>query len=463
MKTKLKYNKVKTKIEPTNEMKMNSMTDFVRGIGANLSQTDSLMYNNRGHAISLNRALLAQTYLEHGIVQVLIDQPVDDAFRGGITIICPELSPDDIKDIDAYLHREQVINTYAQALKWSRLYGGAGIIINAGQDFTKPIRIAGITEKTKLLFHAVDKWELSFMPRGNAILDQLSEQDIDDCPYNYYGHKMHKDNVIKIKNKDAPSLIRGQFGGWGVSELEKIQRSYNQYLKHQNVVYELLDESKIDVFKISGFNSQISTTDGARLTAMRVAEAAKIKNYQNAIVVDSEDEYEQKTLGFAGLSDILTQIRIGLACDLRMPMTKLFGISASGFNSGEDDIENYNSMVESEIRSKVKTGMITLLKIVSQKVLGYIPDNIDFEFKPLRIMTNKETSLIKTEDLTRVITCVNGGLCTTDKAVELINNSKIFDIDLDPNETYSLEELKEMGIDEIETPKSSQRSQFPGK
>ena len=223
-----------------------------------------------------------------------------------------------------------------------------------------------------------------------------------------------------------------------------------------------MDEAKIDVFKISGFNSSIATKDGATKTANRITAASHIKNYQNALVLDLEDEYEQKALNFAGLSEILTQIRIGLACDLRMPMTKLFGISAAGFNSGEDDIENYNAMIESDIRSKVKTGMIMILKISSQKVLGYIPENIDFEFKPLRIMTNKEESMMKTEALTRIVSATNGGLCTTEKAVELINNEKIFSIDLNPNETLSIEELKEIGVDSIPIPDAAKKGESNG-
>lgn len=465
-KNSMKPNRIKEALESlkietaSGQVHENSLRDFVSGvasggIGANISQTDPLSFNNRFHAVTMNRALLSQTYLEHGIVQVLIDQPIDDAFRGGIIIRCPEISVYEIKDIESYLDRKQVLLAYAQALKWARLYGGAGILINAGQDMSKPLRIGSITEKTPLEFYAADRWELSYSPQGMSTLDQLAQDDTIDCPYNYYGHKIHKDNIIKLKNKDAPSLIRGQFGGWGVSELEKIIRSYNQYLKHQNVIYEVMDESKIDVFKISGFNSSIATKDGATKTANRITAASQIKNYQNALVLDSEDEYEQKTLAFAGLSEILTQIRIGLACDLRMPMTKLFGISSAGFNSGEDDIENYNSMIESDIRSKVKTGMNTILKIVSQKVLGYIPENMDFEFKPLRMMTNKEESMMKTESLSRIVTAVNGGLCPTETAVELINNEKIFSIDLNPKETYSIEELKAMGVDSIAEPKAS--------
>lgn len=435
----------------------NSMQDFVSAIGSDLSQSDALGFNNRYNSITLNRALISQTYLEHGIVQVLIDQPIDDAFRGGIIIKCPELSADDIKDLDSYLDREQIIDTYSQALKWSRLYGGAGIIINAGQDLTKPLNINSIKDTTQLEFYAADRWELSYSPSGNSMLDQFKTSDTLDCPYNYYSHKIHMDNVIKLKNKDAPSLLRGQFGGWGVSELEKIIRSYNQYMKHQNVTYEVLDECKVDVFKIAGFNSAIATRDGAQKTATRVSLASRIKNYQNALVVDKEDDYECKSLSFGGLAEILTQIRIGLACDLRMPMTKLFGMSASGFNSGEDDIENYNAMIESDIRSKVKPGMVKILKIACQKVLGHIPENISFEFKPLRIMSAQQESLIKTDNLNRITTAVNSGLCTSEKAVELINNEKIFSIDLDENETLSLEELKAMGVDSLEEARATSK------
>ena len=148
----------------TDELHGNSMADFTQSLGANLSQTDAMSFNNRFHAITLNRALLSQTYLEHGIIQVVIDQPIDDAFRGGIIIKCPELSADDIQDLEYYLSKEQVLETYAQALKWARLYGGAGIIINAGQDLTKPLNVNSIKDTTPLEFYAADRWELSYSP-----------------------------------------------------------------------------------------------------------------------------------------------------------------------------------------------------------------------------------------------------------------------------------------------------------
>lgn len=423
------------------QRRTNSLMDFAQGV-SELSKTDTTMFNNRFSAVTLNRSLMSSLYMEHGIIQSLIDLPVEDAYRGGITVRCDEISPDDLKDLHHALDTYNLIGTYVQALKWKRLYGGAGIIINIGQDLTKEFNINSISEDTPLAFYAVDRWELSYMPEGMSSLDQLT-QDRQEKPYNYYGHALHKTNVIKLDGKLPPSLIRGQFSGWGMSELEKVIRSWNQYVKHQDVCFELLDECKVDVFKIQGFNTAVATRNGATLTANRVALSAKIKNYQNALVLDKEDDYEAKQITFAGLSDILKEIRTGFASDVRTPMTKLFGQSASGFNSGEDDIENYNCMIESEIRSKHKAGLIYMLKILCQKKFGFVPETLDFDFKPLREVSSVEESQLKTETLNRIMMAYQSGLITGESAAEQANAAEVFALELEPSEVSEIEEKKQ--------------------
>lgn len=436
-----------------NKIKENSLNDFVAGFsggydpywGAELSKANTLAWNNRWSSVTLNRSLMTELYQEHGIVQVLVDQPVDDAFRGGITIICNEFDEVDMKTLQQYIDENNILLTYAQALKWARLFGGAGVIINTGQNTDKPLNIESIGPNTTLEFYAADRWELSYMPAGMGI-DQF-ETDTQKTPYNYYGHNLDKTHVIKINGKIAPSLIRGQFGGWGVSEIERLVRPYNQFLKHQDVIFELLDEAKVDVFKIQGFNSAIASRDGAALTAKRISVAAKIKNYQNALVTDKEDDYEQKVMQFGGLSEVLSQIRMDLASECRMPMTKLFGISAAGFSSGEDDIENYNAMIETEIRSKVKQGLKLMLKMCCQKLFGYVPDTLEFEYKPLRIMSATDESNLKTASLQRVLEAFRNGLITAETAVKEVNASKVFPLDIDENDALDLEDLNELTND----------------
>lgn len=427
------------------ELNTNALGDFAQALGSELSQTDTTIFNNRFGAVTLNRSLLSTLYLEHGIIQVLIDQPVDDAFRGGVTVRSDELSSEDLKQLHHKMDMMDILSIYAQALKWTRLFGGAGVIVNAGQDMTKELNINSIGPDTPLEFYAADRWELSYTPAGMSNLDQFQTEKL-TTPYNYYGHVLHKTNVIKLMGKLAPSLIRGQFGGWGVSEIEKILRSWNQYVKHQTVSFELLDEAKVDVFKIQGFNSAIASRNGAQLTAQRVNLAAQIKDYRNALVVDKEDDYEAKQLTFGGLSEILKEIRIGLACDLRMPMTKLFGLSASGFNSGEDDIENYNCMIESEIRTKCKQGLLLMIKILCQKEFGYVPESLDFDFKPLREVSSQEESILKTDALNRILTGFQNGIIPSEKVVEMINASEIYPVEVKEAEAMTLEEISDMDV-----------------
>lgn len=398
--------------------------------GAQLSQTDSLYYNLRWYLVSNQRNVLNQLYVEHGIIQTLIDQPVDDAFRSGFVIKSEELSPDDIEQLEIYVERNRVIENLIQAMKWARLFGGGAVMIVTDQNPKIPLDIDAITKDTPIEFKAVDMWELY---QHKAPVEGEAEVTLDDDDefYNYYGKPVHKSRVYRINGKEAPSMIRPRLRGWGMSEVERVIRSVNQYLKNQDVVFELLDEAKIDVYRISGFNSALMTQQGTNGVTTRVQLGNHLKNYNNALTMDKEDEYEQKQISFAGLSEILTQIRQGIAADLKMPVTKLFGISASGFNSGEDDIENYNSMIESEIRSKCKFMVVDLLSICCQKVFGSIPDDLMIKFNPLRILSAKEEEEVKTDQFNRVMNSYQSGLISAQEAKEGINKNSLLPVEVD--------------------------------
>ena len=427
------------------DKKMNSLTGFVGALATNtseLSSTNTQIYSLRYSNVTNNRSLLANMYAENGFAQTLIDIPVDDAFRGELELDVPEFSDDDIRALLDYLEEQGIILTYAQSIKWARLFGGGGLIINSGQNRLQPLDFNKITQKTPLEFYAVDRWELS-APLSGSPVDQFKPMFRSDQPFQYYGHPLHQSHVLLFKGKEAPSLLRGQFMGWGMSEIERVIRSFNLYQKHANVVYELLDESKLDIFKIMGMNAALASTDGTAKIVERVALAAKLKNFQSAMAMDTDDDYIQKQLSYGGLSEILEQIRIGVASDCRMPLTKLFGLTPTGLSTS-DDIENYNSMVESEIRAKARPKLNTLLKICCRKVFGYAPDRIGFKFKPLRELSVEEQSNVLTQRLNRILATFQNGIVTSETAAEQINHERIFTQPIPMDESISLEELKDI-------------------
>ncbi len=174
--------------------------------------------------------------------------------------------------------------------------------------------------------------------------------------------------------------------------------------------------------------------NGTQAVQQRVQLANWQKNYQNAVVMDAEDDWDHKQLSFAGLAEAMGQIRMQVAADMRMPMTKLFGISAAGFNSGEDDIEVYNAMVESQVRGKLKYDLLRMLEVKCQKLFGFVPDDLTLAFKPLRVMSSEQEENVKTQKFTRLIQAKQAGELTTEEFRDACNKGGLFDVTLDASD-----------------------------
>lgn len=422
----------KKQIKKEDQQLINSLSGLIDNLtygnpftAAQVSDLETMFKNNRWYMLSNNRNLLSQLYVEHGLVQTLIDQPVQDAFRAGYEIKSSQLGPEDIQTLMANNESERTNETIIQGFIWNRLYGGAGIMILTGQDPTTPLQ--PLKKGDLVEFKAVDMWELFYDKQNvEAIYDNTKE-----TLFNYYGKQVHSSRIILLKGREAPSFIRPRLRGWGMSELERFVRSFNSYLKNQDLIFEMLDEAKIDVYKMSGYNSALATSAGTDKLAMRIQQANMLKNYQNAITMDKEDEYEQKTMAFSGLSDIYVGLKQGVAADLKMPMTKLFGQSTAGFSSGADEIENYNAMIEGEVRSKAKPAVIKLQQIKCQSLFGFTPTDLAIDFPSLRILSAEQEENVKTQKATTVNLLFTSGLISAEEARASINKENLISISLE--------------------------------
>ena len=413
----------------------NSLTGLLEGLGygafdgSQINQVDTLFKNNRWYMLSNMRQILSELYVEHGIVQTLVDQPVDDGFRGGIKINSDQLSEDELIDLQNYLDTNNIIETIKQGVKWTRLFGGGGVLLMTDQKPDMPL--TALKKGSKLEFRAVDMWELFYATNNTqSSYDDISAfYDDSDKTFNYYGINVNSSRVLITKGKQAPSFVRPRLRGWGMSVVERMVRSFNQYLKNNDVIFDLLDEAKIDIYGITGFNAAMGTPAGTEAIRRRCELVNQVKNHQNSVVMDKEDSYEQKQMTFSGLADMLNQIRQGVASDLKMPITKLFGVSSAGFNSGEDDIENYNAMIESEIRSHSKTMVISIIKIICEVLFGQAPTDLDIEFYPLRVLSAEQEENVKNKKFDRFSAMWAQGLFTDKEYSELLRKHELLDID----------------------------------
>ena len=442
-KNRNKRNKKQNSITNVPEKKMNDMSAYSELLRLNTLFTQEPLVRATKHSlITLNWQELTYAYVNFGLVQRFIDQPILDALRGGIVVKSKELG-DKVKDIDIYMKDKGIYDAFINANKWKRLYGGGGLIINTSGKPDQPLNIEDIPQGAELELYDADLWELNYAFNVESVNEFENDEGTGTVKYNYYGVRLNDQRVIRLSGKRAPSLVRRQLRGWGMSELERLMMSINQYMKNQQCIFEGLDEFKLDVYKFTGFNEALATANEEQI-AKKVREVNDNKNFQNAVVLDKEDDYVTKQITFSGLAEMVKEIRIGVACDLNMPITKLFGISSAGFNSGDDDIENYNAMIESEIRQPLRTPLLKVLKIVCKILFGFIPEDLDFEYKPLRILSGEQEEKVKSRKLERILNSLKLGIIGAKTACKVINNSNVLDIQIPEVDELHTQELSEL-------------------
>jgi hypothetical protein len=147
------------------ELKKTQLTNSLTGLASsfgqdNISSLSPLFASNVYAPLSINHTLLSYLYKTHGVIQTMIDEPVEDSWRDGLEFDSKELSASNIGELEDFLEEKGIWESFKYAQRWARLYGGAGLVINAGQDPEKPLDERDI-KRGMLEFYDADRWEFA--------------------------------------------------------------------------------------------------------------------------------------------------------------------------------------------------------------------------------------------------------------------------------------------------------------
>ncbi len=403
------------------------LNNSLTGLASSMAPQDNIssflpMFTSNIYApLTVNFTLLSYLYKTHGVLQTMIDEPVLDAFRDGLELSSKEVGEgsvgkDGLGELEDFAEETGAWECLKSMLMWGSLYGGAGLIINAGQDDEKPLDENDI-KHGNLEFYDADRWEFSGASRAAS-------------SFLFYGHKLDASRVITYGGKRAPRLLRAVLNGWGMSEMERCVEDFNAWLRGRNVLYEILQKLNVDVYAINGYAQTLLLPDGEQTIRARVQATNQIKNFSNALILDKEDEYKVVNNSLAGMADVWRENRIGLACATRMPFSKLYGTTAGGgglANSGEDDMENYNAMITSRVRAPARPIIRKMLRLMMIACWGREYD-ISFEFRPLRVLSAKEEEEVKRSKQERYLALYNARLLDSKEIGDLLHRDKLVSI-----------------------------------
>ena len=359
---------------------------------------------NAFNLITYRWVALTNAYNKNSFLQTAVNQKVEDAFRNdGLIIDSKTLDTEELEELRRVMDEEGDIEAIMDCIRWGRLYGGGCLIANTDQDPTLPLDRKQLKGR-KLKFLATNRWQCS--PIGIspevapkfAFTDTMQEGVVSQDYVNYY-QELDRSRVGIYTGNNAPYLTKNILQGWNASIFEGILEPIQNLLGGFNVTLELLSEAKIDIFKIADLASNLMSPDGERQVKKRLAIATANKNYKASLAMDANDDYQQKQITFGGIPQLLEQLMYIFCGYLRYPVSKLFGKGSSGFSSGDDDLENYNGTVDSEVRIPARKLITWVVNLRCLQLFGRELPDFRPKWRPLRVMSEKDQAEINSRRL----------------------------------------------------------------
>ncbi|CAG9411331.1 hypothetical protein NVI2019_PEGOAJLN_00706 [Providencia alcalifaciens] len=283
-----------------------------------------------------------------------------------------------IKDSETKLKVYQVLH---DALTWSSLLGDALIVAVTNCEDKKISSYLDLSSEDIVKFLVLKKGE--YTPDSHVITNIASPNFGDPISYRIdvgsQQLRFHHSRCYRIKLGKHSLKDRVKFG---TSDLQASYRDIKIFDTAVLSTGDTIQEANVDVLFLPNLNNQIAS--GEEDTVMKYLTMMKEgKSSTGILAIDAGDSssqgrYEQKTAQFAGLSDVITKMMSVLAGALDRPITVLFGQSASGFNSGEEDNKSYYETIHGLQEARLRP----LQDFIDQFILDKlsIRDELKYEY-----------------------------------------------------------------------------------
>lgn len=141
-------------------------------------------------------------------------------------------------------------------------------------------------------------------------------------------------------------------------------------------------------------------------------------------VIGPKDVFTTHQYSFSGLSDIYEMFMLDISGAAAIPVTKLFGRSPAGMNAtGESDMANYYDSIEEQQEATLRPMLDRLLPVMCISEFGAIPDDLEFEFEPVRRPSEEEKKNILTQTTTAIVSTYQAGIISQQIALKELRES----------------------------------------
>lgn len=384
------------------------------GIGADNALTSSTYGFN---PISKQRTLLEWIHRGSWLGGVGVDCVADDMTREGVEIK-GSIEPTDIAKIEYSAVELGIWNQINSAIKWARLYGGSIVVLLVdGQDPSTPLRLSTIKKDQFAGIITFDRWQVE-----PSLHDLVSDYGpciglprfyrINNGSPALSGARVHYSRVVRLEGIKLPyqqSLIENL---WGLSIIE---RAYDRMIAFDSAstgAAQLIYKSYLRTFSVEGLREIVAAGGDAVNGLIRYVDMMRrFQSIEGITLLDSKDTFQADShTALGGMSDVMKLLAEQVSGAWQIPMTRLFGQSAGGFSSGDEDIRNYYDTISQQQVAQLLVGVTKIYRaLVASNGIKW-NDDTSISFKSLWKTSDNEKADIAEKHSNVVVKLTDAGI-----------------------------------------------------
>lgn len=400
----------------------------LRNLVANIGTTKDKRMYSFFQAREFDYKQLEDMYTNDWLSGKIIDIPANDAVRNWRKITTPNMDPKEIEQYEKAERDWKIKAKFNEALKWSYLYGGSLLFlgIEGSGNLEEPLVLEGIKKGNLKYIHVLDRWMVSASSINTSDPTKPNYQfpELYQLPG---GRMVHHTRVIRFDGLLAPFRVRQRNNYWGSPIL---QRVYDAILNSQSfaeIVNTLVYEAKLDIISIPNLMQMLSTPNGEQQLIDRFHLADLLKSVNNTLLLDKEETHDRKQTTFSGLDALMNEYLGIVSAASDIPQTRLLGASPGGLNAtGDSDLENYYDMISAKQENELLPALNYFDQVFARSILGYYPDDWDFDFKSLWQMSDKEKAEIQKMNAEKDQIYLQNGVISTSVVAKQLRDNDVY-------------------------------------
>lgn len=377
---------------------------------------------------------LNSLYRNHWIVRKIVDVIPEDMCKNWIKLNT-QIDPGSMTRLEKVIRKTKTKERILEGLKWGRLYGGAvGVILIEGQEdmLSQPLNYDLIMPGSYKGLLILDRWS-GISPEAEMIGD-INNPDFGLPAYyqmtmpNGQMLRVHNSRVVRFIGNALPLWESWAEQQWGASVVEAV---YDELKKRDNTSYNIANLvflANLRIYKTNMLDLLSLGDPKMQQDFYSTVQAINMTMSNSGMTVISQDEeLDTKQYTFTGLNDVYESFMLDVAGACEIPVTRLFGRSPAGFNAtGESDLTNYYDSIEEKQEAYLSPVLDKLLPVIALSTWGVIPDDLDYEYNPLRKADPKENADLAKSMGEAVIAVYNASLISQQTALkELRQQSEV--------------------------------------